>query len=95
MRIKEKICCRRQTINSMHNKFVWANIHNTMSKNLFNRCICSPSQFLSLGPLSVSQFFKTHVISRKKMSLTLKIVRDYKHLDLEHCCIEFFPNTVS
>jgi hypothetical protein len=47
-------------------------------------------QFLSSDPPSISQFFKIHLISCNKVDPTLKTMRDYKHLNLQQCCIEFF-----
>jgi hypothetical protein len=57
-----------------------------------NQHVCSPSLFSKSGPLSSSQFFKTHLISYKKVSPTLKIVRDCNHVNLQPDCKHFFPS---
>jgi hypothetical protein len=51
--------------------------------------VCSPSQFLSSVTFYISQFFKTYLILRKKVSSNLKTVRECKHVDLQQGCIEF------
>lgn len=46
---------------------------------------------LKLGQLSLSQVIKIHLVSSKKVGLTLKVVRSCKHIELQHGCKEFFP----
>jgi hypothetical protein len=48
-----------------------------------NQYFYNPSKLLKSGSLSSSEFAKTHLVSYKKVSPTLKIVRGCKHIDLQ------------
>jgi hypothetical protein len=86
--------CRWGALQLVCNNFFFNNESSFGKKILCrpaaNQHICSPSQFLSLGSLSISQFFKTHPLSRKKVRWHLKIMRWYKHVDLQQDYINFF-----